>query len=82
MRTRLVPRLLTASAALALAACGGGALLLLGFIGSAGGDWIQDDPAQAWAALAGREQVALQCFRDGHSRRVELRRERFFPLLR
>jgi hypothetical protein len=47
MRTRLVPRLLTASAALALAACGGGALLLLGFIGSAGGDWIQDDPAQA-----------------------------------
>jgi hypothetical protein len=28
---------------IALAACGGGALLLLGFIGSAGGDWLQDD---------------------------------------
>jgi len=39
-------------------------------------------PAQAWQALAGREQVALQLFRDGRSRRVELRRERFFPLLR
>lgn len=39
-------------------------------------------PAQAWAALAGREQAALQLFRDGRSRRVELRRERFFPLLR
>jgi hypothetical protein len=26
-----------------LAACGGGALLVLGFIGSAGGDWVQDD---------------------------------------
>jgi hypothetical protein len=37
----------TAAAALALAACGGGALLVLGFIGSAGGDWIQDDPAIA-----------------------------------
>ena len=39
-------------------------------------------PAQAWQALAGREQVALQLFRDGRSRSVELRRERFFPLLR
>lgn len=39
-------------------------------------------PAQAWQALAGREQVALQLYRDGDSRRVELRRERFFPLLR
>ena len=39
-------------------------------------------PAQAWAALAGREQAVLQLFRDGRSRRVELRRERFFPLLR
>jgi hypothetical protein len=30
-----------------LAACGGGVVLLLGFIGSAGGDWLQDDqPAQ------------------------------------
>ena len=33
--------------AVTLAACGGGALLVLGFIGSAGGDWIQDDPAIA-----------------------------------
>lgn len=39
-------------------------------------------PARAWQALAGREQVALQLYRDGDSRRVELRRERFFPLLR
>jgi hypothetical protein len=31
-----------------LVACGGGALLVLGFIGSAGGDWVQDDqPAVA-----------------------------------
>lgn len=37
----------TAATTLALAACGGGALLVLGFIGSAGGDWVQDsDPAQ------------------------------------
>lgn len=37
----------TALTALALAACGGGALLVLGFIGSAGGDWLQDgDPSQ------------------------------------
>lgn len=45
------PRARLATAALAtsitLAACGGGALLLLGFIGSAGGDWLQDgDPTQ------------------------------------
>ena len=39
-------------------------------------------PARAWQALAGREQVALQLFREGSSRRIELRRERFFPLLR
>lgn len=32
-----------AAAALTFAACGGGALLLLGFIGSAGGDWVQDN---------------------------------------
>jgi hypothetical protein len=38
-------------------------------------------PAQAWQALAGREQTVLQLFREGSSRRVELRRERFFPLL-
>jgi hypothetical protein len=38
-------------------------------------------PAQAWQALAGREQAALQLFRDGSSRRVDVRRERFFPLL-
>jgi hypothetical protein len=48
MRARRVSRVLAALAALALAACGGGALLVLGFIGSAGGDWVQDDdPAQA-----------------------------------
>ena len=35
------------AAAVTLAACGGGALLVLGFIGSAGGDWIQDNPAIA-----------------------------------
>ena len=36
----------------ALAACGGGVVLLLGFIGSAGGDWLQDgDPAQAGLQL-------------------------------
>lgn len=35
--------LAAATALAALAACGGGALLLLGFIGSAGGDWLQDD---------------------------------------
>jgi len=39
-------------------------------------------PDQAWQALAGREQAVLQLFRDGVSRRVGLRRERFFPLLR
>jgi len=44
-RTRLA--LCTVAATVTLAACGGGALLLLGFIGSAGGDWLQDDdPAQ------------------------------------
>lgn len=47
MKTRHTSALLASAAALALAACGGGALLLLGFIGSAGGDWIQDDPNQA-----------------------------------
>jgi hypothetical protein len=36
----------------ALAACGGGVVLLLGFIGSAGGDWLQDDqPNQAGLQL-------------------------------
>ena len=35
-----------------LAACGGGVVLLLGFIGSAGGDWLQDDqPGQAGLQL-------------------------------
>jgi len=42
-QARRLPNLFSASAALALAACGGGALLVLGFIGSAGGDWVQDD---------------------------------------
>jgi len=47
MRQRCLLHVFTATAALALAACGGGALLLLGFIGSAGGSWFQDDdPAQ------------------------------------
>lgn len=47
MKTRRAPHVFAMLAALTLAACGGGALLVLGFIGSAGGDWIQDDPAQA-----------------------------------
>jgi hypothetical protein len=38
--------------------------------------------AQAWQALAGRESTELQLFRDDRSRRVELQRERFFPMLR
>ena len=38
-------------------------------------------PAQAWQALAGHERTALQLYRDGDSRRVVLRRERFFALL-
>jgi hypothetical protein len=47
MRQRHFLRAFTVTAALALAACGGGALLVLGFIGSAGGSWLQDDnPAQ------------------------------------
>lgn len=47
MRSRSLPHVFAAAAALALTACGGGALLLLGFIGSAGGSWLQDnDPAQ------------------------------------
>ncbi len=33
----------TLALSMTLAACGGGALLVLGFIGSAGGDWVQDD---------------------------------------
>lgn len=37
---------------------------------------------QAWTALAGRETCTLQVFRQGSSQRAELRRERFFPLLR
>ncbi|MCU0922397.1 MAG: aspartyl protease family protein [Burkholderiaceae bacterium] len=37
---------------------------------------------QAWAALAGRESCTLQVYRQGASHRAELRRERFFPLLR
>ena len=47
MQRPLSRTVIPAAAALALAACGGGALLVLGFIGSAGGDWVQDDPAQA-----------------------------------
>lgn len=39
-------------------------------------------PAQAWQQLAGRDQVMLQLFAQGRSRYIELRRERFFPLLR
>jgi hypothetical protein len=47
MRQPHFPHVFTVTAALALAACGGGALLVLGFIGSAGGSWLQDDdPAQ------------------------------------
>jgi hypothetical protein len=42
---RLTATLLAAAAT--LSACGGGALLVLGFIGSAGGSWFQDgDPTQ------------------------------------
>ncbi len=42
----------TLVASITLAACGGGALLVLGFIGSAGGSWFQDDdPAQAGLQL-------------------------------
>jgi len=41
--TRLTAMLLAATAA--LSACGGGALLVLGFIGSAGGSWFQDGDA-------------------------------------
>jgi len=37
---------------------------------------------QAWAALAGREHAVLQVYRQDRSQRIELRRERFFPLLR
>ena len=47
MKLRSCSHVFAAMAALALGACGGGALLLLGFIGSAGGDWLQDgDPTQ------------------------------------
>lgn len=42
MRPQRRFQLIVASAGLALTACGGGALLVLGFIGSAGGDWVQD----------------------------------------
>ncbi len=39
---------LVVAASALFAACGGGALLLLGFIGSAGGSWLQDDkPGEA-----------------------------------
>ncbi len=39
---------LALAASALLVACGGGALLLLGFIGSAGGSWLQDDkPGEA-----------------------------------
>ncbi len=41
LRNRLVTTAFAAT--VFLVACGGGALLLLGFIGSAGGDWLQDD---------------------------------------
>lgn len=48
MDTRRDAHVLAVLAALALTACGGGALLVLGFIGSAGGDWVQDaDASQA-----------------------------------
>lgn len=43
-RSRLVA-IVPPAALITLAACGGGALLVLGFIGSAGGDWLQDDQA-------------------------------------
>jgi hypothetical protein len=50
-RPRLVANCALA-ASITLAACGGGALLVLGFIGSAGGDWLQDDqPAVAGLQL-------------------------------
>lgn len=41
----LSTRLAMLAAAAALSACGGGALLVLGFIGSAGGSWFQDGDA-------------------------------------
>jgi C-terminal processing protease CtpA/Prc len=47
-----------------------------------GADARQWSVPQAWAALAGREACTLQVFRQGSSQRAELRRERFFPLLR
>jgi hypothetical protein len=42
------------AAAAALSACGGGALLVLGFIGSAGGSWFQDGDA----TQAGLQQLS------------------------
>ena len=46
-----------------------------------GADARQWSVAQAWDALAGREAMALQVYRDRASHRLELRRERFFPPL-
>jgi hypothetical protein len=47
-----------------------------------GADARQWSAAQAWAALAGRDMAQMQVFRGAASQRVELRRARFFPLLR
>lgn len=47
-----------------------------------GADARQWSVPQAWASLAGREACTLQVYRQGGSHRAELRRERFFPLLR
>lgn len=47
-----------------------------------GVDARQWSAVQAWAALAGREATQLQLYRRDASHNVELRRERFFPLLR
>jgi hypothetical protein len=46
-----------------------------------GADARQWNAAQVWATLAGREAMALQVFRDGVSRRLDLQRARFFPAL-
>jgi Aspartyl protease/PDZ domain len=46
-----------------------------------GADARQWSAVQAWEALAGRESMVMQLYRDGVSRRVELHRARFFPPL-
>ena len=46
-----------------------------------GADARQWSVAQAWSMLAGRDAMVMQVFRDGASRRIDLRRARFFPSL-